>query len=179
MKLLLWQSPWFVDSCPVDVVGNWTEGVGVPDDFDRKVKASTGWLPILCSRSSTVWIIRLVVHHQLVIYEVETVRLCLIWMKDHLSNCREKKINCVTRRQIVCISVMFNSITQIAANTQVKTKKKKAQPKNYPNPLFKVLRNPNMLRHHTKYKCSTYPQNSSKEISCGETAVYHCIFHRL
>lgn len=90
-----------------------------------------------------------------------------------------KKINCVTRRQIVCISVMFNSITQIAANTQVKTKKKKAQPKNYPNPLFKVLRNPNMLRHHTKYKCSTYPQNSSKEISCGETAVYHCIFHRL
>lgn len=25
-------------------------------------------------------------HHQLVIYEVETVRLCLVWMEDHLLN---------------------------------------------------------------------------------------------
>lgn len=139
MKLLLWQeSPWFADPCPVDAVDNCTEGVGIPDSFAGKGQASAGRLSVPCSRSSTVRIICLVVHHKLVVYKVETVRLCLIWMKDHLLNCRgggrkKKTIKSIMlhrspAEEMLCTGFQLHLI---AANSS--SEKNKTKPGTYPN----------------------------------------------
>lgn len=168
MKLLLWQeSPWFADPCPVDAVDNCTEGVGIPDGFAGKWEASAGRLSVPCSRSSTVWIICLVVHHKLVVYKVETVRLCLIWMKDHLSNCRvwwgerkrqKKKLIMLHRSPAEGMLCTGFQLHLIEANSS--SEKNKTKTGTYPNHSllvsFKELEHKlSILRQHTKCKCST------------------------
>lgn len=49
-------------------------------------------------RPAIVRVVCLVVHHQLIVHKVEAVRLCLIRVQDHLSDCKQTENIAAFRR---------------------------------------------------------------------------------
>ena len=45
--------------------------------------------PVSALRAAVVRVVCLVVHHQLIVHKVEAVGLRLIWVQDHLPDCKQ------------------------------------------------------------------------------------------
>lgn len=58
-------------------------------------------------RPTTVGVICLVVHHQLVVHKVEAVRLCLVRVQDHLSHWRRGNSTSSETNVIILTSAMI------------------------------------------------------------------------